>query len=146
MSARLMLVAISGALLLMAGAYIHGVRVTDIKWMAKTQQRVNEAVSEARADEKRKQGIINATLQKQADSMRLINDRLQHDIDGLRNRPDRQDLPDHPRADCSGASGAELARIHAEFLTRFSALAAKQDAALMACYEYADSLTLAPVE
>lgn len=103
---------------------------------------VSKAVKAARKDEQEKQGKINEALQIQYNKMAGINSQLTDDIARLRNRPDRGHLPDDSRANCKGATGAELSAADAEFLTREVARADRLRTALEACYTYADSITV----
>jgi len=131
---------IVGALCACVGAFFYGVKVTNTKWIAKTQTAINEAVKEARSEEKIKQDKVNEILQTQIDDLNSINTGLNDDIIGLRNRPSRRVVPDNPQTYCKGASGRELSREDAEFLTRQAARANTIRKALKACYAYADSI------
>ena len=101
-----------------------------------------KAVEAARSDEKRKQGLINDAIQVQYDEISNINDTLLNDLDELRSRPERSEMPDNTGVACEAGNGAELAREYARFLIRYSTQAAVQDSALAACYSAYDSLTL----
>ena len=122
------------------GGYFYGVDVTNTKWKAKTEEAINEAVQAALSKERALQHEVNKIAQRQADELHGINERLTSELDSLRNRPSRRDVSRDTGADCQGANGPELAREYAEFLTRYGAKAAKQDAELAACYAYADSI------
>jgi hypothetical protein len=75
-----------------------------------------------------------------AQAIASTNRRLDAAIAGLRDRPDRPaGVSESPRASCTGANGPELARVNAEFLARFAAQAAEQDAALASCYASLDA-------
>lgn len=106
-------------------------------------QGVASAAIEARRIERNEQEVVNHALRTQNDSLAGIAARLRTDLERLRNRPERPvstaGMPAAPRTGCAGASGLELARGNAEFLIRFAALAAEQDAALIACYAVADA-------
>lgn len=109
----------------------------------KTEMMVEQVklIEQARIDERALQEKINDDLKKQAEDLEAINTNLTADIAKLRKeRPARSNMPQNARADCKGANGLELAGEYAEFLVRYSARAAEQDAALKACYAYADSL------
>ena len=131
---------LAGAIVACIGAYFYGVDVTDTKWIAKTQTAINQAVADARAEEKIKQDKVNAISQKQFDDLSNINDQLNDDIISLRNRPGRRDGAGNTKADCKGTSGRELSGPDAEFLTREAARADRIRKALIACYSYADSI------
>lgn len=105
-------------------------------------RRAIEQEREVRAIEQEMQNETNATLRRQADDLAAINTRLAADLERLQLRPDRaDDLPEAPRADCAGATGAELSGPDAAFLTREAARADRLRAALRACYEYADTVS-----
>lgn len=102
--------------------------------------KIKEAIKAALEKEREAQEQINAGLQEQYNEINSINARLNADLDRLRNRPSRASLSKTTKANCKGVSGAELAKEHAGFLAGYAAQAAKQDAALTACYNYADSI------
>jgi len=129
-----------GAFLACIATYFFAVEVTDTKWEAKTGEAINQAVKKARADEKIKQEKINETIQTQLDSLSTINDELNSDLIGLRKREGRRNLSGNSKANCKGASGAELSKPDAEFLTREASRADRIRTALIACYSYSDSL------
>jgi len=129
-----------GIVLAAIGGYFFGVDVTDTKWVADTQTAINTAVADARAEEKIKQDKVNETIQTQLDNLAVINYKLNTDIIGLRNRPNRRDSARDTKVDCKGSSGADLSGPDSEFLTREAARADKLRAAVIACYEYADSI------
>ena len=103
-------------------------------------EKIKKAVKAALEKERKTQTEINAGLQRQYDEVNTINDQLNSDLDRLRERPNRASLSEAAKANCKGASGAELAKEHAGFLARYAAKAAKQDTALKACYNHADSV------
>jgi hypothetical protein len=75
-----------------------------------------------------------------AQAIASTNRRLDVALAGLRDRPDRPaGVSEAPRATCEGANGPELARRNAEFLARYAARAAEQDAALASCYASLDA-------
>lgn len=102
---------------------------------------VQTAVKAARADEQLKQDKINTIAQEQYDEIAIINNRLNTDLDKLRNRPNRRHLPESARANCKGVTGAELSSEDGRFLVREAARADRFRTALKACYRYADSVT-----
>lgn len=130
-----LILAIAGTL----GGYFYGVDVTDTEWEAATETKINEAVANARAEEQAALRKTNAILKKQLDRSNFISADLQRDVDQLRQeRQSRRDVPDTPRPDCSGATGAELFGEDAVFLRRESARADQCLSDLAACYEWAD--------
>lgn len=120
-----------------ADAAINGLRAT-------ISQSVAKAVSEARTVERKEQEIVNEALRTQNDSLAGIAAGLRHDIERLRQRPERPTVaagvPTAPRPDCAGATGAELSRTDAEFLVREAARADDIRAGLVACYQVIDGI------
>ena len=127
---------------LIAGTWFHGnysgVTAERLEW----QETIKAATDEARKDEQRKQGVVNALSRKQYDELASINTGLLHDLDGLRNRAPRLSVPEDSGAVCEGATGRELSQPDASFLTREAARADTIRSALDACYRYADALRL----
>lgn len=107
--------------------------------LAYTKAQIKAIVAE-RAEERTRQEATNNAVQKQADTERAINADLLRDIDRLRNRPKRVRTIIHPGAACQSATGAELSREDADFLSREAARADTIRTALIACYAYADGL------
>lgn len=100
-----------------------------------------QAATQARATERAQQENVNEALRAQSKALADINRRLAHDIDRLRQRPERPaGVPEAARPACEGANGAELGGGHAIFLARFAALAARYDAALATCYQTLDGV------
>ena len=114
----------------------HGATGERLKW----QTAVQIATDEAREDEQKKQGIVNALSRKQYDELASINTGLLHDLDGLRNRSSRHSVSPNTRTVCKGTTGRELSEPDAGFLTREAARADTLRTALAACYQYADAL------
>ena len=97
------------------------------------------AQQEAQAVERKWQGAADAIV-KNLEAKRAVTQRnLDIALNGLRDRPERH-LPNDPGVVCKGASGAELSRPDAVFLTRLAARGDRLQAALDACYIYADTL------
>lgn len=114
----------------------------DTEWTARIQKERADASEKARKDERAQQEKVNEALRKQNETLAGINGRLATDIDRLRKRPERPaGVSEAPRADCTGANGAELGGIHAVFLRRYAALAARYDAALETCYATLDAVS-----
>lgn len=104
-------------------------------------QGVASAATEARAIERKQQEAVNGILAQQNADLGAIADRLRIDLERLRNRPARPaaNLPGTPAAACPGATGAELYRADAEFLTREAARADELRTGLEACYKVIDT-------
>ena len=125
------------------GFYWHakGVNTENTRWTAKTHAENLKATQEARAKEQMWQGVVNETAKNYEIKMAGVRRNLDTALDSLRDRPERAvDLPDHPRTDCAGATGAELSRTDAEFLAREAARADQHRAGLDACYAWADAI------
>lgn len=114
----------------------HGKSTERLIW----QQETNKAVKQARAIERQQQDAVNAIIQKQFDDLAAVNGQLITDVERLRNRPGRSNMPTTARTECEGASGAGLFAEDAIFLRREAARADEYRTGLIACYEYADSL------
>ena len=123
-----------------AGGYWYGGHVRDMYWQAETETAINEAVAAAMTKERALQHEADKIAQRQADELHSVNERLADELDSLRNRPSRRDLPRDSGVDCKGARGDELSREDAEAFTRLAADAEQHRIALKACYSYADSL------
>jgi hypothetical protein len=127
---------------LLAGTWMHGrgagMESVQQKWDAE----VAEAAQKLQAEKDRLRAAEDKLRKEHADEIAAVTGRLDAALAGLRNRPSRPPgVPETPRPTCQGANGPELAREHAEFLARYAAQAAKQDAALAACYASLDSFT-----
>lgn len=119
----------------------HGHEAAGVEWTAKLEKARADATQIARADEQAKQQGVNDALRQQNEELASVNTRLERDLDRLRNRSERPaGVPSKPRPACAGANGPELARVHAEFLTRYAARAAEQDTDLAACYRVIDAM------
>lgn len=125
---------------LMVAIWFHGNYYGAVGERLDWQEVVNTATDKARKDEQRKQGVVNALSRKQYDELAGINTGLLHDLDGLRNRAPRLSVPEDTGTVCEGATGRELSRPDAAFLTREAARADTIRSALDACYQYADAL------
>jgi hypothetical protein len=126
-----------------AWLYQHGREVERQEWETSQAQAVAEAQKQARATEQQRYGDLLNVLNDQYMAQRRISDTLADDLERLRQRPARiVRVPGDPApaGECPPATGDALAREDAEFLVRYAALAADYDAALAACYRYADSL------
>lgn len=80
-------------------------------------------------------------LRKDKDAqIKSVNRRLNAALDELRKRPSRADNLPNSAGACPAATGDRLAREDAEFLTRYSALAAEQQEFLRYCVKQYESL------
>lgn len=121
--------------------HAHGSNAADARWSAKITAERLAATEAARAKETMWQGVVNETAKNYQAKVAGVRRNLDVALDSLRDRPERPgNLPDHPRADCAGASGAELSGADAEFLAREAARADEQRAGLDACYAWADAI------
>lgn len=135
------------AVIAIGGAFvagdIHGHKSEATTWKANIEQARADASEEARTIEREQQRRVNDALQKQYWVVAGVRDDLLADLERLRDRPERSErpVPDTTGATCETANGAELAREYAEFLTRYAAKSAEQDAALEGCQAYADAVS-----
>ena len=125
---------------LIVAVWFHGNYYGAVGERLEWQETVQTATDEARKDEQKKQGIVDALSRKQYDELASINTGLLHDLDGLRNRPPRLSVSTDTPTICEGATGRELSEPDAGFLTREAARADTIRTALDGCYRYADSL------
>lgn len=95
-------------------------------------------VEAARKAEQGLQAAMDASTKRHVEEVRRIANERDAALDRLRNRPER--LPEDARANCKGASGAELSSRDSEFLVRQASRADEQREALKSCYEYADMI------
>lgn len=103
------------------------------------QAELLEAQNKAQEVERKWQGAANAIVTN-LEAKRAVTQRsLDTALNSLRDRPERH-LPGAPGTECKGANGSELSRSDAIFLTRLAARGDRLQAALEACYAYADTL------
>lgn len=123
------------------GGFFYGQHISDTEWTAKVEKDRADAERAARQQETLWQGVVNETVKNfQADVDRVGRDR-DAALRSLRNRPERPaNLPEAPRTECQGATGAELSRSDAEFLVWEAARADELRAGLVACYAVMDGL------
>lgn len=126
------------------GGEFHGRSIERTAWKAKVQNARADAAEAARAEERHKQGEVNRALQEQNDALAAVNAGLSHDIEQLRQRPDRASVSGPASASCKAATGAQLSREDAGFLVREAARADELRASLIACYSYADTVAGSP--
>lgn len=105
-------------------------------------QAAEKAAKDAREREQAMQDEATQITEAKDEQIRIIGDQLDTALASLRNRPERP-AGHVPKASgsCKGATGANLSRPDAEFLTRESARADRLRSALDACYRQYDSLT-----
>ncbi len=123
------------------GTFWVGGAYKEAQLIAAIQDDTIKAVAKARLEEQTKQKEINNVLQTQFNELSTINNQLTTDLGRLHNRPDRRHVPKGTKSRCQGASGAELSRRDASFLTRLAQRAERQRTALKTCYKYADTVT-----
>lgn len=112
-------------------------RIADLK--ASYAKAYADAQKAARSREIALQTQADAQRKKKDDQIKNINSRLAAALDGLRDRPTRNDMP--PAAGtCGAATGAELSRPDAEFLAGESARADEAVAMLNYCIAQYNSL------
>lgn len=138
------LLGLGGVLVAYHWAWQNGYDARDMEARAALVAHVQRALAQAeamRAVERELQEETDATLRNQAAELAAVNRRLSGELRRLRERPARAaELPGAARAECAGATGAELSGPDAGFLAREAARADRLRAGLKACYEYADSL------
>jgi hypothetical protein len=99
------------------------------------------ALAQANADARKREQNLQAyadKIRRDSDAkIKAINSALSADLYGLRDRSERSSGLSVPNTSgsCVGASGSELARDDASFLTRLAALAARQQESLNMCLE-----------
>jgi len=114
--------------------FVAGWTVNGWRWEAKYANQLEAA----RETEQSLQAAVDAITNESAAKMRRIVGERDAAIKRLRNRPER--MPESARADCKGATGAELSRQDAGFLVRFASDAETVRTALGICYDYADKI------
>lgn len=98
-----------------------------------------KAQQEAQEVERKWQGAANAIVTNLEAKRAVTQRNLDTALNSLRDRPERH-LPNDPGANCKGATGAELSRPDAVFLTRLAARGDRLQSALDACYKHVDTL------
>lgn len=122
-----------------AAGIVHGLRIEQHHGEAIIQQQADAALKQVQigaAKTAALQGAAHKLNEEKDAQIRTIDSRLRTALERLRQRPERPassaDMP-HTAAACTGASGADLARLDAEFLVRYDALALKYQAWLAQC-------------
>lgn len=136
---KLIGIATASVFLFLAGWFGNGWR-----WEAKyvsMQMEYADAIIEANRHARRQEQILQAKadtelVNKNAE-IKTISDELDRALDELRKRPSRVSVP-NPPGSAKGATGAELSREDAEFLTREAARADALKAELNYCYRLYD--------
>lgn len=133
-----------GALLvaigLIFGGYAWGDTSRNTWWLAKTETDKRLAVEAALTTERENHAKANAIIRQQVTEQAAIAQRLRSDLISLRNRPERTTgLPTTAGSSCKSATGAELSRPDAEFLSWEAARADEMRAGLIACYQVIDA-------
>jgi len=124
-----------------------GMSVIQSQWDAErmaTQAAQAEAIMKARQTEQALQKLVDQQKQEHRREVNRIVSRYNTDLERLRNRPQARSesptgLPDSPTAGV-GCTGSGLARPDAEFLSWYSAEAARTQAALDACVSAYDKV------
>lgn len=131
--------ALISAIALIFGGYAWGSSAKNTYWLNRINADKAAAVQQALTTERAHQEKANAALRQQAADQAAINNRLRSDLASLRDRPERTvNLSSVSGRSCSGATGAELSRPDAEFLSWEAARADEIRAGLIACYSVID--------
>ena len=136
-----LIIAFVAGIAILGGSFMYGYKAGGNSVRADAAIAVQAAVKKARAEEQVNQGKVNELAKAQYDELFNINNDLNDNLNRLRNRPSRRNVPDNPETFCQGASGADLSKPDAEFLTRLAARADTLRTALKACYQYADTVS-----
>lgn len=125
-----------GLIAALVGAFAGGSYVTSYVHRAEHNAKLSQ--QQAAAMVNREQWYEDFVTRERAHAKALASIRItrDRDVDGVRERPERQ--PDAQRTACQGSSGRELARGDATFLIGFAARAADQQQELKLCYEDLD--------
>jgi hypothetical protein len=134
--------ALASAIALVFGGYSWGSAAKNNYWLTRINADKAAAIQQALTTERANQEKANAAIRKQAAEQAAINDRLRTDLISLRNRPERSaGLSTAAGYSCKSATGAELSRPDAEFLSWEAARADEIRAGLIACYQVIDATT-----
>lgn len=121
------------------GGYLWGDTTRNTAWLAKTETDKRKAIEEALTTERENHAKANTIIRQQVSEQAAIAERLRSDLIGLRNRADRTSAESHTSGSvCQGATGAQLSRPDAEFLSWEAARADDIRAGLIACYKIID--------
>ena len=128
------LIAAGVGIAIIAGAWFHGNYHGRNVMKLKIEQ-ANKAALEAVMHQQEQINVITQNLTDERNSIMRQRDTL---LIRLRDRPNR--VSQTTETKCQGASGADLSRQDAEFLTREASRSDRLRIALKACYDYADSI------
>lgn len=119
------------------GGYLHGRHVENTEWKLKDAK---QEATDAKATIQQVQDLIGAKNERDKANA-YTNGRVLAVLDSLRNRPETRELPASAPsgASAAGATGSGLAGPDARFLTRYAAIAARQQTALAECYAVLDA-------
>ena len=123
---------------LVVGAFIGGMRTMAKIADANEAKAAAAAAKQQEAQAKKMAAEVAAAREEKDEALRTVNARLADALVRLRQRPERMQEP--ARKACEGATGQELAAGDAEFLSRYAARAAEQEAALSECYSWIDAV------
>lgn len=123
------------AVLLIVGAFTGGYKYAT----GEAAKDKVKAIAELRKEYETKQVKANETNQRQFNELQSVNANLVNDIKRLQHRASRDKAAANNSA-CKSATGANLSREDATFLTGEAARADKHRTALKACYEYIDNI------
>lgn len=127
-----------GGIALSAAIWLHGNWHGSKTTAASYKAQIAESNVKALKERQTQQEIVDALTQKYWNDLDTTNSKLSGALARLRDREVR--ASETSRANCKGASGAELSRQDGEFLTREAARGDRCAIALQRCYDYADKL------
>lgn len=120
---------------LISGIWLHG----NYHGRNMMKLKIEQANKKALQEKEKLQEKINEITREQTNKLADIIYQRDYALERLRQRPDR--MPKTSETQCKGATGVELSRRDAEFLTRLAARADRLRQALKSCYDYADSIS-----
>ena len=126
---------------LLVGTWMHGNHHGKQSAELQTAQAWLDSAETAREIQEQRQEGVNNALREQNDELAAVNSRHLAAIERLQQRANRAELSRAARAECKGATGAELSRQDGRFLVGEAARADRLRAALQACYSYANAIT-----
>lgn len=127
-----------GGIAVAAALWLHGNWHGSKTTAATYKAQIAEANVVALEEREVLQEQVDELVQKYFTDTGIITDERDAALKRLRDRPTR--VVKSPTTNCTGATGAELSREDAGFLTREAARADRLRNALKICYDYADSL------
>lgn len=123
---------------LVVGAFLGGMRTMAKIADANEAKTIAAAAKQQEDQRKAWADAAEAARIEKDEALRTVNARLADALVRLRQRPER--MQEFARKACEGATGQELAAGDAEFLSRYAARAAEQEAALSECYSWIDAV------